>query len=834
MLPSLRARKSERCHTVCRAVFFVLALSGLTLAVSHRTVAQTSQYTVTQVTSGAFDHMWPAINNKGDIVWSQQVNGLWQVFKQPGVGGNSAPIAVPDPAHNFQYPDISDSGNILYLKDTSGQGAGLQVILNQQGVESIIELSSSNVGAFRNAGQHFGISKKNGTTVSYYDFCSGGCVRRFDVSGVGTLQCGGVNCDFGQADYPDINDKGVVAYFDPTTGFISEFTVPNVNPAAIVAGSFARINNPGDLVVVSAGQVQVYLAPSYTNSKFVNAGNWAGINDLGVVVFQAADSTRHQQIYKAVPINSVILLDPVPDLLCGQAAVVDPAAQCGSTIGADQLATQGQVVYGVAADGVTQAVIRIPTTSIGDQFTLTLMNDGGQVSGSTDDDGGLANIGGSSFSNQITITATSTTFGPIAFASYRAPIDFPRAASPVTTCGGVAGTDSQLACRLVSIKVQASSTGATNTTPVTILRPPVLLVHGFWDSQDGWSNFLPLFSPTVQDSRFHVARANYGNQLNLSVTASAPSYPFWITTTPMASTLGVEFNAPSIPAEVALEMYDFKTGNNPEQIPAAAVQVDIVAHSLGGLLSRWLPFEPGYLANNTFGQGSIHKLITIDTPHRGTPAATDLLLPSNTCVRTLLAKVGNLSYYTATLSDGTVVNGGVGDMEGDGSGGALNGPAVSLGTGQSALQVLAQPSPHPVPTAMIAGIMTSGNLNGLNNPTNFQETAIIQLCGLNPQASDPLALALNPTAWRGVFGQDNDGIVPLSSQLNGTAPIAGLFFNGGYVHSEGIEKLGFAGPAVYPSPSDPKNFPVSQWQAVPNEVINLLNTSVKNSVFKSQ
>src|SRR5258708_37089732 len=103
--------------------YIVLILSAMTAALPLQVAAQTSQYTITQVTSGAFDHMWPAINNKGDIVWSQQVNGLWQVFIQPGAGGGPSPIVGPDPAHNFQFPDISDSGRIVCQNEGASGGS---------------------------------------------------------------------------------------------------------------------------------------------------------------------------------------------------------------------------------------------------------------------------------------------------------------------------------------------------------------------------------------------------------------------------------------------------------------------------------------------------------------------------------------------------------------------------------------------------------------------------------------------------------------------------------------------------------------------------------------
>ena len=63
----------------------------------------------------------------------------------------------------------------------------------------------------------------------------------------------------------------------------------------------------------------------------------------------------------------------------------------------------------------------------------------------------------------------------------------------------------------------------------------------------------------------------------------------------------------------------------------ATTQAVIVAHSMGGLLTRQHMADLGGLSNrrpDNFGQGDIHKFITMGTPHWGSPiavAATDLL-----------------------------------------------------------------------------------------------------------------------------------------------------------------------------------------------------------------
>src|SRR5260370_11687434 len=89
-----------------------------------------------------------------------------------------------------------------------------------------------------------------------------------------------------------------------------------------------------------------------------------------------------------------------------------PNAQVGSQTGAQLLATKGTVVQGVAADGVAEVVVRIMARNVGDQFTLTLVNDqGSQII--PNEDGALGNPGDTSFSQgQITVTAVALGNGP--------------------------------------------------------------------------------------------------------------------------------------------------------------------------------------------------------------------------------------------------------------------------------------------------------------------------------------------------------------------------------------------------------------------------------------
>src|SRR5918994_4930038 len=51
----------------------------------------------------------------------------------------------------------------------------------------------------------------------------------------------------------------------------------------------------------------------------------------------------------------------------------------------------------------------------------------------------------------------------------------------------------------------------------------------------------------------------------------------------------------------------------------AASQVDIVAHSMGGLMARGFVQQDDYKRKENYMKGSIHRLITIVTPHLGGP-----------------------------------------------------------------------------------------------------------------------------------------------------------------------------------------------------------------------
>ena len=262
------------------------------------------------------------------------------------------------------------------------------------------------------------------------------------------------------------------------------------------------------------------------------------------------------------------------------------------------------------------------------------------------------------------------------------------------------------------------------------------------------------------------------------------------------NSLGFEENAKLIGPDIRSFIQTFKQGVNPANVAVAAIQADIVAHSMGGVITRTLVYLPNYLDPDTLQQGIVHKLITIDTPHLGSELAAMLLQDQNYCTRGLFASVGMVSANVVTTKNGQRVYGAVGDLQ----------------AGSIALSNIALPGVHKLPTALIAGVSTSGN---------FPQDCV--LCTLNllgdACGSDPLMQYIFQGVWPQVFnGADSDSIVSVTSQLNNLGTGAGTEFRG-VIHSSGIETLNFVGPTVLDSGQ------------VPNQVILFLNTPVTQSLF---
>jgi hypothetical protein len=593
-----------------------------------------------------------------------------------------------------------------------------------------------------------------------------------------------------------INDAGTIVgnYWDSANighGFVfsaGQYTTldpPGTGCSGCGSSTPWKVNNTGTIAGTMTGPAGrhgfLWAAGRFTTFSPPNSiyDDIFGINDLGDAVGDyIVGSTQHG--YTA---SRLALLDPVSELRDGQSVTTD----------VDRLATKGRRVTGVAADGVARVVLRIPASAAGQSFNLTLFNDQRPAapSQSTDEDGALGAIGSDSITrSDITVTSVDTSAGPYALAIYRAPVDFPRDA----------GQDAALASRIVSIRVGFPN-GSGGSVPLTIVRPPVVMIHGLWDDWTTWNTFAPLVTgPSNVDPRFSIGRLNYNAVVGKLIVSSTPRYSFTQTRRARANAFGFQFNAPSVLAQLQQWVEGFKTGTNPLGIAVAAVQADVIAHSMGGNIARTLPLQKNFYGGATYGAGAIHKLVTIDTPHLGSTLATRLLSPQEmgNCLQQILARRQRHVFASAKLRGIGIVNGAVNDL--------VDRP---LSTALAALRIQTD---QRLPTSLVAGVYT--DFANLNHSVNASLIRIVPGCW-----RDPLAQQLTATGWPAVFGgQATDAVVSEFSQLNGTVGLGAEFL--GLVHSMGAEEFGFSAPSVLDSPS------VSEY------VIALLNTAVTQSAYR--
>lgn len=268
----------------------------------------------------------------------------------------------------------------------------------------------------------------------------------------------------------------------------------------------------------------------------------------------------------------------------------------------------------VASDGVSLLVVRIAlppadASSVrvsvvsdvvgSDPGTLWSISDGRLVDdsarGGEIDDIGLVGV------RTITVPSFAVGSQRFAFVLYRSPRDFDGA--------GV----SDLAGRTARISAQTTTSSADKT--ITLVRPLVVFLHGTSADNDAWAPF-----PLWRDSANEVHGFTGGT---LPFQATRISFS-WI----WNATGGVEENAGTILPQLVTALRDWR-----EATGTAATQADVITHSFGGFIARQVvqtqpdsnPLGKKFLRNfrsaSNWGHGSIHKLITLASTHRGAASA---------------------------------------------------------------------------------------------------------------------------------------------------------------------------------------------------------------------
>jgi pimeloyl-ACP methyl ester carboxylesterase len=284
--------------------------------------------------------------------------------------------------------------------------------------------------------------------------------------------------------------------------------------------------------------------------------------------------------------------------------------------------------------------------------------------------------------------------------------------------------------------VQITLNGQTQGVPqIRLTRPPVVLVHGVWGDANTWNQFEPLLQ--AGSKPFTTVRANYSRGDYNNAGPFSQNYP------------------------VIGESIEQALGEaGKDQL--AATKVDLITHSLGGLLVR------EYCRQNPTCADQIHKLITLDTPYSGSELAS-LIVQQRSDPNNCITK----SIIPALHDDGKHTDlGAVDDL-------AINSPALQKLTGLALA----------FPTDAIAGL-TEDPLPGYDGGIKKLWRGVSLLCGYIPGPTSTMALF----AWEifnsgsfisigtegtPVFSEANDRIVSQSSQLGGlptenTFPLLGF------------------------------------------------------------
>lgn len=285
--------------------------------------------------------------------------------------------------------------------------------------------------------------------------------------------------------------------------------------------------------------------------------------------------------------RSIEVVDPNEPLL--RDLLPDPAL----------LAVGGRAVEGLAADGVTPVLLRLRGFVGPGTVSLSVRD---ACSGQSPREVGILRdpLGGASASTLDLPLVSVPGSGWMAFAVLTAPLNF--AESEVSR---------EAPYRKLTLEAFAASGCAARE--LWLFRPPVVLVHGLWGDATTWTwRSMPFDNGAGlrQDDQNLLPDYVYVHDYRLTNGGRAAQ------------------NAVDLRRSIASALLEFR-GTTPDRLQLAATQVDLVTHSFGGFVTRnFLSDSDAYYRPDNFLSGDVHKLLTLGTPHFGSPWAdlfTDLV-----------------------------------------------------------------------------------------------------------------------------------------------------------------------------------------------------------------
>lgn len=276
--------------------------------------------------------------------------------------------------------------------------------------------------------------------------------------------------------------------------------------------------------------------------------------------------------------------------------ILDPA--CGGTVtcngeylefisGGVKLKSKEKLIQanvereGIVTDGVSKLLIRTPSNAA---LTFSLKDPEGNPV--TDPKYGiLTTRDGARRGFSLTVSPEEVSNKNYVFAVYETPIHYP----------GKDGTQSTQLTLETSYNLSGNDTPFVTPKKITLAPPPVLLIHGIWADSSVWTNPRPGF---LGEQGFYSFLKNNGYKPYLVDYSPYPTNAYSFTDSRVQLRLVRTIDR-------AFKDQRF-TGR-------AISQVDIVAHSMGGLVSRAreglivAPIRP-YRRLDNYLQGEFHKL----------------------------------------------------------------------------------------------------------------------------------------------------------------------------------------------------------------------------------
>jgi len=234
----------------------------------------------------------------------------------------------------------------------------------------------------------------------------------------------------------------------------------------------------------------------------------------------------------------------------------------------ERLARAGRPVAAAAADGATRLLIRSASDG---PATVTLSLSG---------PGRLSRLDGSEQGVSITVATVAAAGRHYAYCLYWVPDGLPQ------------GWGQSAPFEIQVTKQAGDGSSYTLSHHLTLYQPPVVLLHGLWDTGAVWDSF----ELNAERGFPWIARPDYPNAAHLGLIA-------W---------------------RVRKAVRDACAAAHAEGV--AACRADVIGHSMGGLLARYWGrvSNSRYESQSNYYRGDIRRLVTIHTPHHGTRVADDL------------------------------------------------------------------------------------------------------------------------------------------------------------------------------------------------------------------